>query len=70
MARVTYLELKAWCARVANGGAGVRAYYKKEHGRAPCADEIVAFTIRALANPACEGSHDVLKEIERQRRHR
>lgn len=60
-------DMKAWCKRLVHGDGGLRAYFAREVRRRATLEDAVAFTIRALANPACEGSAEVLEIIMRQR---
>lgn len=63
----TAAEMKEWCKRIVHGGAGLRAYFAREVKRRATLEDAVAFTIRSLANPTCEGSAEVLEIIMRQR---
>lgn len=60
-------EMKEWCKRVVHGAGGLRAYFAREVKRRATLEDAVAFTIRALANPRCEGSAEVLAIIMAQR---
>jgi hypothetical protein len=60
-------DLKAWCRGLVHGAGGLRAYFAREVKRRATLDDAVAFTIRSLANPRCEGSAEVLRLILAQR---
>jgi len=63
------MKIEDWIEKIINGGGGFKSMEEHEiviH-HIDRETSIAGFVIRALANPKCEGSEDVLKAIEKQR---
>lgn len=58
-----------WCWGVVHGSGGFEAYERHELPLFTCSREqaIAEFVVRALANPKCEGSREVLLAIHKKR---
>jgi hypothetical protein len=57
-----------WIKEIVNGVGGLRDYHTYEMcGSEPTLEEAIAFALRCLANPDCEGSQNVLDAIIQKR---
>lgn len=64
---MSYEEINIWCSQLVNGAGGIKAQHREVHHNRATLLDAVKFTVRALANPRCEGSDEVLKLIQKQR---
>ena len=64
----TTTPIDEWIARIVEGPTGFESYERHEFVIGKSTTNAVAFALRCLANPKCEGADKVLNAIAEQRR--